>query len=50
LLTFLPFNSHFLDSKDRIIQISGGICANLYTIADLVGGTVSDSSSELQES
>jgi hypothetical protein len=41
---------HFLASKGRVIQILGGICANLHTIAVLVGGTVVDSSSELHES
>jgi hypothetical protein len=34
----------------RVIQISGGICANLHIIAVLVGGIVVDSSSELHES
>jgi hypothetical protein len=47
---FLSLNSHFLASKGGVIQISGGICANLHTIAVLVGGTVADSSSELHES
>jgi hypothetical protein len=37
-------------SKGRVIQISGGICANLHTIEVLVGGTLTDSSSELHES
>jgi hypothetical protein len=46
---FLSFNSHFLASKGRVIQISDGICANLHTIAVLVGGTAVDSSPELHE-
>jgi hypothetical protein len=50
VVEFLSFNSHFLASKGRVIQISGGICTNLHTIAVLVGGTVNDSSSELHES
>jgi hypothetical protein len=48
--SYLSFNRHFLASKGRFIQISGGICANLHTIADLVGGTAVDTSSELHES
>jgi hypothetical protein len=47
---FFQFNSHFLASKGRVIQISGGICANLHTIPVLVGGTATDSSSEPHES
>jgi hypothetical protein len=37
----------FLASKGRVIQIPDGIFANLHTIAVLVGGTATDSSSEL---
>jgi hypothetical protein len=49
-LHFLSFNNHFLASKGRFIHLSGGICANLHTIAVLLGGAVVDSSSELHES
>jgi hypothetical protein len=47
---YIRFNSHFLAFKGRVIHISGGICANLHTFAVLFGGTVTDSSSELNES
>jgi hypothetical protein len=50
MLSFLSFNSHFLASKGRVIQISGGICANLHTIAVLFGATAIESASELHES
>jgi hypothetical protein len=45
----LLFNNNFLAFQGRVIQISGGICVILHTIAVLDGATVFDSSSELHE-
>jgi hypothetical protein len=47
---FLLYNSHFLASKGRVIQISGSICDNLHTITGLVDGAAADSSYELYKS
>jgi hypothetical protein len=47
---FLSFNSHYFASKERVIQISGGTCANLHTNAFFEDDKVLISSSEPAES
>jgi hypothetical protein len=50
LLTFSFIHQPFLSYLGRVIKISDPICADLHTITVLVGGTATDSLSELHES
>jgi hypothetical protein len=46
---FLSLNNHFLAPIYRVIQISGGISAYLYTIAVIIDDNLNDSSSDPHE-